>query len=85
MNSCFDVDLAESQLDDLTEDIMKMEINKENNDEPPSMGSNADMVWTIIRCVIFRSRTWCFVGLLYVIANDEHIGFMDDCSDEGTN
>uniref|UniRef100_A0A2N9IUQ0 hAT-like transposase RNase-H fold domain-containing protein n=1 Tax=Fagus sylvatica TaxID=28930 RepID=A0A2N9IUQ0_FAGSY len=31
---------AESQLDDLTEDIMKMDINKENNDEPPSMGSN---------------------------------------------
>uniref|UniRef100_A0A2N9FPG5 Terpene synthase metal-binding domain-containing protein n=1 Tax=Fagus sylvatica TaxID=28930 RepID=A0A2N9FPG5_FAGSY len=27
---------------DLTEDIMKMDINKENNDEPPSMGSNAD-------------------------------------------
>jgi hypothetical protein len=44
LNSCFDVDLAESQLDDLTEDIMKMDINKENNDEPPSMGSNADMV-----------------------------------------
>uniref|UniRef100_A0A2N9ETT1 BED-type domain-containing protein n=1 Tax=Fagus sylvatica TaxID=28930 RepID=A0A2N9ETT1_FAGSY len=39
-----DKDLAESQLDDLTEDIMKMDINKENNDEPPSMGSNADMV-----------------------------------------
>uniref|UniRef100_A0A2N9GYW2 BED-type domain-containing protein n=1 Tax=Fagus sylvatica TaxID=28930 RepID=A0A2N9GYW2_FAGSY len=35
-----DKDLAESQLDDLTEDIMKMDINKENNDEPPSMGSN---------------------------------------------
>jgi hypothetical protein len=44
LNSCFDVDLAESQLDDLTEDIMKMDINKENNDEPPSMGSNVDMV-----------------------------------------
>jgi hypothetical protein len=44
LNSCFDVDLAESQLDDLTEDIMKMDINKENNDEPPSMGSNADTV-----------------------------------------
>uniref|UniRef100_A0A2N9GPR7 HAT C-terminal dimerisation domain-containing protein n=1 Tax=Fagus sylvatica TaxID=28930 RepID=A0A2N9GPR7_FAGSY len=39
-----DKDLAESQLDDLTEDIMKMDINKENNDEPPSMGSNADTV-----------------------------------------
>uniref|UniRef100_A0A2N9G3R5 Uncharacterized protein n=2 Tax=Fagus sylvatica TaxID=28930 RepID=A0A2N9G3R5_FAGSY len=39
-----EIDLAESQLDDLTEDIMKMDINKENNDEPPSMGSNADMV-----------------------------------------
>uniref|UniRef100_A0A2N9GFF2 BED-type domain-containing protein n=1 Tax=Fagus sylvatica TaxID=28930 RepID=A0A2N9GFF2_FAGSY len=35
-----DKELAESQLDDLTEDIMKMDINKENNDEPPSMGSN---------------------------------------------
>jgi hypothetical protein len=26
-----------------------------------------------------------FLGLLYVIANDEHIGLMNDCSDEGTN
>jgi hypothetical protein len=42
LNFCFDVELAESQLDDLTEDIMKMDINKENNDEPPSMGSNPD-------------------------------------------
>jgi hypothetical protein len=44
LNSCFDVKLAESQLDDLTKDIMKMDINKENNDEPPSMGSNPDTV-----------------------------------------
>uniref|UniRef100_A0A2N9GVG1 hAT-like transposase RNase-H fold domain-containing protein n=1 Tax=Fagus sylvatica TaxID=28930 RepID=A0A2N9GVG1_FAGSY len=35
-----DKELVESQLHDLTEDIVKMDINKENNDEPPSMGSN---------------------------------------------
>jgi hypothetical protein len=44
LNFCFDVELAESQLDDLTEDIMKMDINKENKDKPPSMGSNPDTV-----------------------------------------
>jgi hypothetical protein len=44
LNSCFDIELAVSQLDDLTEDIMKMDINKENNDEPSSMGSNPDTV-----------------------------------------
>jgi hypothetical protein len=44
LNSCFDVELAEFQMDDLTEDITKMDINKENNDEPPSMGSNTNTV-----------------------------------------
>jgi hypothetical protein len=44
LNFCFNVELAESQLDDLTEDIMMIDINKENNDEPPSMGSNPNTV-----------------------------------------
>jgi hypothetical protein len=55
LNSCFDVELVESQLDDLTEDIMKMDINKENNEEPPSMGSTPDTI-----------RTCLLLGMLFL-------------------
>jgi hypothetical protein len=51
LNSCFDVELT----DDLTEDIMKMDINKEKNEELPSMGSNPDTV-----------RTCLLLGMLFL-------------------